>query len=405
MHLAYLHYLYGGDTALNHARQFTEAARGLGHRVDLHAMNLAPDTAETGSGPQTLASRLRQALKHRFSYLLHEPKELLWNLPYSRKETDLLRRDPPEVLLVRDHLITSSCVVVARRLGLPLVLEVNAPAAESGMYMDQYLHLPFLSEGLERWKLRRADGVTVVSGALREFLVTTHGLEPDKVVVVPNGADIARFHPAVTPDPELPERFRSGPVVGFVGSFETWHGTDLLADMAREVGHHRPDAGFLFVGDGPEAPGLRRATAELGNRVVFTGRVEHHRVPALVAAFDIGVVAQAAFYMCPLKALEWMAAGRAVVAPRQGPLEELIDHEVHGLLFEPRNPAALVDAVTRLIDDPALRRRLGAAAAERARGSLSWSDNAARVLAVCAEAKRRHSEREARRHLQIDAGD
>ncbi len=390
MFLAYLHYLYGGDTALHHARQFSEAARDLGHRVDLHAMNRAPDDSEPGGSARSgLGGRLRQLLKRRFSYLLHEPKELLWNLPYVLEETRRLRADPPDVLLVRDHHITSSCVVVARRLGVPLVLEVNAPAAEAGLFMDQYLHIPRLSEALEGWKLRAAHGVTVVSGALKSFLVDAHGLDPSKVEVVLNGADIARFRPEVEPDADLPDAFRRGPVIGFVGSFETWHGTDLLAALARDVGEKRPDACFLFVGDGPEASSLREATAGLGSRVVFTGRVEHRRVANLVAAFDIGVVARAAFYMCPLKALEWMAAGRSVVAPRQGPLEELIDDGIHGLLFEPGSAEALSAAVLRLIDDPELRTRLGAAAAERAHGSLSWRDNARRVVATCEAARER----------------
>lgn len=392
MFLAYLHYLYGGDTALHHARQFTEAARGLGHRVDLHAMNLAPDDSGSGDSVPGFGSRLRQLLKKRFSYLLHEPKELLWNIPYVRKETNLLRSDLPDVLLVRDHHITSSCVVVARRLGLPLVFEVNAPAAEAGLFMDQYLHIPRLSEALEGWKLRSADGITVVSDALRCFLVDAHGLDPSKVQVVPNGADVERFHPEVEPDADLPEVFRRGPVIGFVGSFEKWHGTDLLAAMARKVGEERPDTCFLFVGDGPEASSLRAATASLGSRVVFTGRVEHRRVASLVAAFDVGVVARAAFYMCPLKALEWMAAGRAVVAPRQGPLEELIDDGVHGLLFDPGSAEALSTSVLRLIDAPELRQRLGTAAAERTHGSLSWSDNARRVVAVCEAARQRWSQ-------------
>jgi glycosyltransferase involved in cell wall biosynthesis len=70
-------------------------------------------------------------------------------------------------------------------------------------------------------------------------------------------------------------------------------------------------------------------------------------------------------------------------------LREIIADGVEGLLFAPRDPGALVAAVLRLIDDPALRRRLGDAAAARARLSLSWEDNARRVVRACEECLRR----------------
>ena len=51
MHIAYLHYLYGRDTALNHVRQFAEAARSFQHRVDVHAMNLASPPTDGDGEP------------------------------------------------------------------------------------------------------------------------------------------------------------------------------------------------------------------------------------------------------------------------------------------------------------------------------------------------------------------
>ena len=391
MHIAYLHYLWGEVSALNHVRQFAAAARQLGHRVDVHAMNLAPPhDPVTDGGPPPWSRRLREALKRRLARYLHEPKEVLWNPLYVRRETALLVDDPPDLLLVRDHTLTASCPTVARRLAVPLVIEVNAPAAESGLYLDEYFHLPWVSEALERWKLRRADAVTVVSGALRDFLVEQHSLPPDKFAVVPNGADLERFHPDLEPDPELPPAFRGdAPVVGFVGSFEKWHGTDLLAAMCRTVGEARPEARFLLVGDGPERVAVEEALRPFGDRVLFTGMVPHDRVAPLVAAFDVGVVAEAGFYMSPLKMFEWMAAGCAVVAPSHGPIAEVIDDGVHGLLFPPRDSGALATTVERLLDDPDLRRRLGRAACEKARASLSWVDNARRVLEACEQARRR----------------
>ena len=105
----------------------------------------------------------------------------------------------------------------------------------------------------------------------------------------------------------------------------------------------------------------------------------------------IGVVAQAAFYMSPLKLVEWMAAGLAVVAPAHGPVRELIEDGVHGLLFPPDDGDALIRTVLRLIDDPGLRERLGEAAAERVRSRFSWAHNARRVIEACEAAIDRHA--------------
>ncbi|MFQ5668415.1 MAG: glycosyltransferase family 4 protein, partial [Candidatus Binatia bacterium] len=389
MHLAYLHYLYGDDTALNHVREFVQATRALGHRVDVYAMNLASGAEDCVRAP--MAARLRQWLKRRASRFLHEPKEVLWNPLYLKKELKLLRGAPPDVLLVRDHLLTASCVPLARHLRVPLVLEVNSPAKESRLYLDEYSHLPWIPERLEGWKLRRATVVTVVSSALKTYLAERYGLTPDKIVVVLNGANPDLFHPGAPADLEVGKHGDRSPVVGFVGSFQKWHGTTLLARMLTEVAAARPAVRFLLVGDGPEAASVRQAAATLGDRVCFTGSVPHGRIPGLVASMDIGVLADSAFYNCPLKVVEWMAAGKAVVAPRYGPLEDLITDGVHGILFPPRDAAAFRRAVLQLVDNARLRQTLATAAAARACASLSWVHNARRVLSACEVALRQRS--------------
>src|SRR5438270_5796122 len=137
MRIAYLHYLHGEDTALHHVRQFAAAAGALGHQVDVAALNLAPPPAAGPPGAaRTPGARarldgLRRSARRRFGRYLREPKELLWNARYVVHELQRLGAGPrPDVLLVRDHPLTASTVAVAARLGLPLVYELNAPAAE-----------------------------------------------------------------------------------------------------------------------------------------------------------------------------------------------------------------------------------------------------------------------------------
>lgn len=405
MHIAYLHYLYGRDTALHHVHQFADAARQLGHRVDVHAMNLAPPplavTAATASSGATagcnakppLKLRLRSALKKRFSRYLHDPKEFLWNWRYLRKEKALLADDPPDVLLVRSQGLAISCVGVARHFGIPLVLEINAPTSEVTRYLTQYRHIESLRRWTGRYKLRRADGIVVVSTELKDYYVDHHQLDSDKITVAANGADLEKFNPETLPDAGF-TKDEARPLIGYIGSFQRWHALDRMGRMIETVGQQRPRTRFLMVGAGAGVEDVRHATTLGDDRLTFTGRVAHDRVPGLVASLDIGVLAEAASYQCPLKVIEWMAAGKAIVAPGYAPLHELIEDEREGLLFPPGDEEAFAAAVMRLVDDVDLRHRLGAAAAKRAHASLSWQDNARHVVGACERAQQRQQSKQ-----------
>jgi glycosyltransferase involved in cell wall biosynthesis len=388
MHIAYLHYLRDGDTALHHVRQFTRAAIDLGHRVDVHAIRGA---SENPSSNSTRQGRTRGSPRLLLGRCLHEPKELASSFPLHFREMRLLSSSRPDVLLVRNHSLMGSFLATATRTGLPLVLEVNAPRAEALLYDREHLHVPVLPDWLQARKLRRADAVVTVSSALRDHLIALYRLDAQRFVVSHNGADIDLFRPGARPDSAVRERFGDAPIVGFVGSFSKWHGVELLAEMTREVAERRPAARFVYVGDGPDLQGLRIATTGIETRLELVGRVPHDRIPALVAAFDVAVMPETAFYCSPLKIVEWMAAGRPVVAPSYGPLREILDPEEDGLLFEPNNRDQLVSAVLRLLDDSDLRERLGAAAARKVREQLTWRHNAERVLEACRKALDRRS--------------
>ena len=393
--ITYLHYLYGSDTALHHVEQFANAARELGHHVSVHALNLGAPPQTAGSSPvrMSLGNRLKQRLKPWLSRFLHEPKELYWNLRYFRRERAILARERPDVVLVRDNHWSISYVFAARRLGVPLVLEENSPAAEMRLYRHEHVHLPLVAESLERWRVRRADAVTAVSTPLKDTLVRASGVAADKIVVVPNGVDVDRFSMDVPPDEQIASRFAGVPVIGFVGSFQAFHNPEALGRMAVLLSERGLRTGFAFVGGGQGMETVRRITAPIADRTLFLDRVPHARVPGIVRALDVGVLPDTAYYCCPLKILEWMAAGIAVVAPAYDSIRELIDDGNTGALFPPGNMEGLVRSVEQLLEQPERRRQIGANAAAHVRRSLTWRHNAERVLDVCHAAIARHHDR------------
>lgn len=382
LNITYFHYLFGNDTALHHVEQFSDAARRLGHHVSAHALNLGTPARPAGAGTSAPPS-LKQRLKPWLSRILHEPKELYWNLRYYGRERDILARERPDVLVARDNHWSASYILAAHRLGIPVVVEVNSPAAEMRLYRSEHLHLPLVADRLERWRVRSADAVTAVSTPLKDTLIAASGVAGEKITVVPNGVDVERFTPEVTPDVEVAERFRGRPVVGFVGSFQSFHNPEALGRMAVRLSEGGRDVGFAFVGGGPGMEVVRRITQTIADRVLFIDRVPHARVPSIVRALDVGVLPDTAYYCCPLKILEWMAAGIAVVAPGYEAIRELIQDGDNGALFTPGNVEDLVEKVGGLLAQPERRQRLGASAAVRVRRSLTWRHNAERVIDVC----------------------
>jgi glycosyltransferase involved in cell wall biosynthesis len=170
-------------------------------------------------------------------------------------------------------------------------------------------------------------------------------------------------------------------VLGFTGFVREWNGLERVIDLLAMPGNEALE--LLVVGDGPARAALEARAADRGvtARVNFTGRVPAREVPRLAARFDIALQPAANPYASPLKLVEYMALGRAIVAPDQPNIREVVVHERDALLFAPDDPAALAGAVARLARDPALRERLGAAALDSVRRrEMTWTQNARRVL-------------------------
>jgi glycosyltransferase involved in cell wall biosynthesis len=252
---------------------------------------------------------------------------------------------------------------------VPHLLEVNAPLAwEGARHRGQAL--PEVAGLLERAAFGSTSRIVAVSEELRDQLVED-GVEASKIRVVPNGVDPALF------TSRGPTRRCCGDeslVVGFAGSLKPWHGLESLIDAFRALS---PDPRFhlLVVGDGPLTGRLEELRREHPGQVTLTGAVPLEDVPAYLRAMDVAVAPYPAlerFYFSPLKVLEYMACGCAVVASRIGQLKSLIRHGETGWLVPPGDPAAIADSIRRLASDADLRRILGSRAAEEAHRSHSW---------------------------------
>ena len=125
------------------------------------------------------------------------------------------------------------------------------------------------------------------------------------------------------------------------------------------------------------------ARLRLDDRVRFTGVIHRDRVPDWVAAFDIALQPAVVPYASPLKLMEYLALGKAIIAPRTPNLLEVLTDGQNATMFDADDPRGLEDALTRLCADETLRNRLGQGARESiGRLQLTWTGNAGRVIAL-----------------------
>ncbi|WP_380165962.1 glycosyltransferase [Jannaschia sp. R86511] len=235
---------------------------------------------------------------------------------------------------------------------------------------------------------RRADRLLVITAALGAEMVRL-GVDPDSVVVVPNGVDPARFPPRER-DSELAARLGVADrvVVGYAGSLVFYEGLDDLLEAWPRVRRARPEAHLVVVGDGSHGAQLRRHAQRLGldGSVTFTGRVPHEDVPRYLSLFDVAPFPRAPLRVCelisPLKPFEAMSAGTPVVVSSVAALTEVVHDGVTGRVFGKGDPAALADVLVDLVGDADQRQRLAAAARDWVLAERTWQAVTGRVSQV-----------------------
>jgi glycosyltransferase involved in cell wall biosynthesis len=202
----------------------------------------------------------------------------------------------------------------------------------------------------------------------RQVEIEQTGVSPEKVVTIYNGVDAENFSTSGTRTTgQVLQPFgipTDVPLVGSVGRFRPQKGyADLLVAM-KQVKENAPTARLLLVGDAELQADLEAKAMSLGLDEVVTFAGVRTDVPEILTALDVFVLASLWEGM-PNAILEAMAAGLPVVATAVGGTPEVVVDGVTGLLVPPRDPTALAQAITRLLDDPDLRQRMGRAGRER----------------------------------------
>ncbi|HEB55841.1 MAG TPA: glycosyltransferase family 1 protein [Gammaproteobacteria bacterium] len=372
MKILYHHRIASKDGQYVHIEELTRALTAAGHELII----VGPKVVESDDfgGEGGMVARLKRHVPK----ALYELMELGYSLLAYWRLSRAAKRHRPDVLYERYNLYLPTGVWLAKRMKLPMLLEINAPLFDERARYDG-LALTGLARWSERYCWRGADAVLPVTEVLADR-VRQEGVDAAKVHVIPNGIDWEKFRDI--PDLETAKQalgLDGQLVLGFTGFVREWHGLERVVEVVA-AGANRH---LLVVGDGPARASIEARARELGvaDRVTFTGIVNRDRVADYVAAFDIALQPDVVAYASPLKLFEYLAMGRAVVAPDRPNIREVLSHDGNAWLFDADTPQGLAEAIEHLCLAPALRQRLATIARESIdQQGLTWAANAERVV-------------------------
>ena len=381
MKLIYHHRTRAEDAQGIHIKALCQAFHELGHDVRMVALVREASQRAKPADSRQGAHRIFGIAIPAWAY---ELMAMAYNVPAFFALAWTALRFKPDFIYERYALSTWAGLAVAKLFRMPFILEVNAPLS---LEMKQHERLVFerLAQRIEDWLCRNATKTIVVSTPMRETF-ERRGVAARHFAVMPNGVDRAIFNPDLSGEPlrrelGIQQRF----VVGFVGWIRPWHGVDMLLDALAALKDRLPDLELLIVGDGPALASLRQQAQALDieRRVHFTGPVESSAVPGYIAAMDVAVQPDVTEYASPIKLFEYLAMGKAVIAPDKANITEIVSDGENALIFPSRDTATLTRHVETLYRDRELVLRLGrnANALIDARG-YHWRGNARRVIDI-----------------------
>ena len=365
--------VFGTKGASVHIQEVVRELRSIGHEVALYAVrsgkHVPDDLTDLELHLETVAdvepAEREQAQAHAAERIVSR-----------------VIADGADLVYERYSLFSTALADITAATGVPGILEVNAPLIDEQRRHRSLVDAPGAAQVLHR-QVAAARATVCVSDPVADWVRRRTTDLPDandvvdRIHTVPNGVSVRR----IQPQPEDPDRV----VVTFVGTLKPWHG---VADLITAAALARQSWSLRIIGDGPEMDSLRSQAGRLGVEVDFRGAVAPQDIPAHVAGSTIGVAPYPDLgggeqqYFSPMKVLEYLAAGLAVVASDVGQVPQLLEDGSgrHGVLVAPSDPTALAAALDDLAACPDRRARMGRSGRLLAEERHSWRRTVDRIL-------------------------
>lgn len=271
--------------------------------------------------------------------------------------------------------------VFARQVRLPPLIH-----HEDGFNEDEAKRLKPLRNWYRMVALARADALVVPSRTLETIARKTWHQPESRVVPIPNGVDLAAY--AKTPQRGALHGFRPATDTVVIGTVAGLRRVKNLPRLVRSVAALDGQVQLVIVGEGPEGGTIQAEAARTGmaDKMLMPGFLKSPS--RFIGLFDIFALSSDSEQF-PISVIEAMAAGRPIVAPRVGDIEQMVGEENRDFLYDPGDEAGLTRSLARLVADPDLRAMLGAANRRRAEADFDERLMLERYMALYGRAMRR----------------
>ncbi len=387
------------DGSAVHGRQFVKALRELEHDVRTYPemVELAASRKEKNPGGASLGQKLRRinlrtfdaALKKFVPYYV-DLSNLVEGYVKSRNSAKqvmrLVAQFKPEIIVYRAVMYDFIPNLIRRRVKQVMIAELNSIKSLE-MTISTSKNPTWIRRQVEAWTYEPADAITVVSEEIGRHL---RGLGVSKpITVVSNGVDVEQFKPDQKEKSRLKEKYGiTGKVtLGYIGSYQRWHGLDDSLRVLRHLVDKGYAVHFVVIGSGAEEGSFKEILHELELDAYVTQipSLQHDQITRYINIIDIAVMTYPPienFYFSPLKMYEYLANGIPVVSSSLGQIAQVLSTGDKGLLAPPGDAEAFAAITEKLLDDPALREKIGENARVWVCDKCTWKDNARTVLSA-----------------------
>jgi glycosyltransferase involved in cell wall biosynthesis len=335
---------------------------------------------------------VHQILPSRAFWDFKELPNLCFNDIFEKEARKHLNGRRISFIYQRYSLNNYSGLKLARYYGVPMVVEYNG----SEIWLHRHWSFPLkyekIAERIELLNLKFSDMVVVVSHSLKEEL-KLRGIDPNKILVNPNGVDEAVYSPSTDGSwIRAKYRFNGKIIIGFIGTFGKWHGAEILAEAFGRLLQNHPEyqkrTMLFMIGDGMTMPLVKKSIEHFSIResCVLPGLIPQEEGPEHLAACDILVASHkpnpdgTPFFGSPTKLFEYMAMGKGIIASNLNQIGEVLKHDHTAWLVKPGDVESLSEGLKMLIDDRERRERLGQFAREEVVSKYTWKEHTRKII-------------------------
>lgn len=362
----------------------------LGYRV------LAASSCMKDYFRQSAVAQFESLHNPRILHLLRSMLNCLFsNIFFTLQLMRFIKKEKIDFIYQRYSLLNCSGVIVSKLKKIPLVLEYNGSETwVQKQWAPQKKRMKFLwlIDFFERINIKHATYIIVVSQPLKEQLCA-RGVSAHKILVNPNGVDPSVFDPHNLQNERMKIRSQHGIanedfVIGFSGTFNKWHGIELLADIIPNALHKYKSIFFIMIGDGPLFNVFKEKLVAHNvdfSRVIITGLVSHERARDYLAACDAFICPTqpnadgTKFFGSPTKLFEYMSLEKPTIVSNLEQLAQVVKSSC-GIVVSSSDAQQFVGAIVDLVGmNTDEKQKMGTCARAEIINYYSWQHHVSRI--------------------------